>query len=562
MAQAQRMFSSGPMAAAASSQSGTASPRPVRVWWWQGISQGQATPFPPTATKLIAFGRLRGGGSPKPQSPQICTPSSPVTPSPTPVSIPTFSNPKPACRDPKEVSGDKGRTGGRGGRGLFAVPQGEEATVVVPASSQQSVLASRTELIVERILHSEGNENRTERQVITDPLIIAAYCRERPIYDKRRDARRVNYKDTPITLRRKRQPKDGPDVTCTACGMTGHTRASRSCPRYGESREGLAREGKLLRSGDLPLEQTGLRMGEDGKICITKASLERVDASMRQQMRMVIPLKSIKESGVIATTKAAAPPQRDDKDERRALRAEAASALAKIFLDIVDELLKHPLVDPFARPVSKKKYPMYYRLIPKPRDLATIRKKLLIQQQMHVARSAKTRPRYNRGSQFMADLELIHSNCLVFNGADHVFTKTTAELLEMAQRMYKERVEEIRELEKVILGEKYSEEEEPAGVSANEDIKVDGDEDVERDGFESSMQPASQSPYPKHPMTELERMVMELGGHTVRETKAALSPVAPSERSPGEGSPRGEATGSQMTDEVAGKIRLKLFLRK
>ena len=63
----------------------------------------------------------------------------------------------------------------------------------------------------------------------------------------------------------------------------------------------------------------------------------------------------------------------------------------------------------------------------------------------------------------MADIELIHSNCLAFNGAEHVFTKTTAELLEMAQRMYRERVEEIRELEKVILGDKYLEEEEPAG---------------------------------------------------------------------------------------------------
>ena len=72
----------------------------------------------------------------------------------------------------------------------------------------------------------------------------------------------------------------------------------------------------------------------------------------------------------------------------------------------------------------------------------------------------------------------------------------------------------------------------------------------------------SQSPQQRHPMTELERMVMELGGHTAREAKAALSPVALSGRSSGEGSPKGAATGSQVTDEVEGKIRLKLFLRK
>ena len=82
-------------------------------------------------------------------------------------------------------------------------------------------------------------------------------------------------------------------------------------------REGNGRS--FLRSGDLPLEQTGLRIGEDGKICITKASLERVDASMRQQMRMVIPLKSIKESSAVAITPTTTiSPQRIIREERRA----------------------------------------------------------------------------------------------------------------------------------------------------------------------------------------------------------------------------------------------------
>ena len=439
---------------------------------------------------------------------------------------------------------------------------------------QEGAIASRTELmiIIERVY---GEEGRVERQVITDPLIIAAYRRERPMYEQRRDARRVTYKDTPITLRRQKQRKgDLSTITCTSCGLVGHTRTSPACPRYhhqGYSREERGGSGKssslFLRSGDLPLEQTGLRIGEDGKICITKASLERVDASMRQQMRMVIPLKRIKESSAIAPpppppSSPAPPPvpsSKDIREERRAGRAAAASSLASILLDIVDELLKHPLVDPFARPVSKKKYPLYYRLIAKPCDLGTIRKKLLLQQQMSLTKSVKARPRYSRGSQFMADIELIHTNCLTFNGAEHVFTRTTTELLEVAQRMYRGRVEEVRELERVILGDKYSEKEEVeekehVQVSASE-IEVGG----EGDFFDSSMQPVfpSHSSQQRHPpMTELERMVMELGGNGASEIKVVTSPTAPPEHAIDEKSSEGGG------GEAASKIRLKLFLRK
>ena len=63
--------------------------------------------------------------------------------------------------------------------------------------------------------------NRIERQVITDPLIIAAYRRETTIYEKRKDARRITYKDTPIILRRRKQHAakgNHPEMVCTACG--------------------------------------------------------------------------------------------------------------------------------------------------------------------------------------------------------------------------------------------------------------------------------------------------------------------------------------------------------
>jgi bromodomain associated protein len=269
--------------------------------------------------------------------------------------------------------------------------------------------------------------------------------------------------------------------------------------------------------------------------------LERVDASMKQQMRMIIPLKRMKESSTI--TPPTISPRKTMREERRGERVEAASALARILLQIVDELLRHPLVDPFARPVSKKKYPIYYRLIPKPRDLGTIRKKLVIQQQMSVSKSMKMRPRYTKGSQFLTDIELIHTNCLAFNGAEHAFTKTTTELLEMARRMYREREEEMRELEKIILGDKYlegeEEEEEHAKMASSaSEIEVEGETEKSLPDH-SSLPPSSQQ---RPPMTELERMVMELGGNV----------IVPSEHPKEE---RGGGEGKSMP-------KLKLFLRK
>ena len=94
----------------------------------------------------------------------------------------------------------------------------------------------------------------------------------------------------------------------------------------------------------------------------------------------------------------------------------------------------------------------------------------------------------------MADIELIHTNCLTFNGAEHAFTQTTTEFLDTARKMYRERVEEIRELEKIIMGDKYSEGGQNEKESASE-LEIEGRKEEERGSFfDSSLQPD-----PNHP---------------------------------------------------------------
>lgn len=319
------------------------------------------------------------------------------------------------------------------------------------------------ELVIERLILRDG-QRIIERQVVTDQLVIAAYCRERMLYDRRRKSKRAAYKDEPIVLRkrkiaaaveRRKKKEDGAKKEpaaknvksrCGTCGQVGHMRTNRVCPRYAEYEEEVKRD--LMRAADLPLEQAGLRIGEDGRICITKASLERVDAAHKQQLKLSIPVvrRAPAVEGIL-------PAKKDEAAERRHQRATSASRLATLFLAIVNAMLAHPLVEPFTKPVPKRKYPLYYRLIARPRDLGTIRKKLEAQAQMGT-RPAKLRIRYASSSDLFNDLQLIHSNSLHFNGPDHQFTQTASEMLDTARRVHRQCQAEIKDLEQQLLGDR------------------------------------------------------------------------------------------------------------
>jgi bromodomain-containing factor 1 len=79
---------------------------------------------------------------------------------------------------------------------------------------------------------------------------------------------------------------------------------------------------------------------------------------------------------------------------------------------------------PFRFPVDPEalKIPHYLQLIKHPMDFSTIERKLL------ASNPAKpdpnpANPRYTSADEFVADVRLIFSNCVTFNGPEHVVTQ-------------------------------------------------------------------------------------------------------------------------------------------
>lgn len=76
----------------------------------------------------------------------------------------------------------------------------------------------------------------------------------------------------------------------------------------------------------------------------------------------------------------------------------------------------HP-VDPVALNV-----PHYPSIVKNPMDLGTIERKLMSSNPQKPDTNLDN-PRYNTANEFIADVRLVFTNCLTFNGPDHVVSK-------------------------------------------------------------------------------------------------------------------------------------------
>ncbi|KAL1456949.1 hypothetical protein WDU94_001632 [Cyamophila willieti] len=113
-------------------------------------------------------------------------------------------------------------------------------------------------------------------------------------------------------------------------------------------------------------------------------------------------------------------------------------ALSYIFEDIVNNKLKN-MADAwiFIKPVNKKFFKDYYSVVTKPMDLETIEKK---------AQSHKYHSRY----EFLADIELIYSNSVLYNGPESQVTEKAGRLLEETKQALERYDDHLTQLEKTI----------------------------------------------------------------------------------------------------------------
>jgi len=98
---------------------------------------------------------------------------------------------------------------------------------------------------------------------------------------------------------------------------------------------------------------------------------------------------------------------------------------------IMADLDAHKGAWPFRSPVDTKAFPMYRKVIKKPMDLASIQQKL-------------NAHKYQNEEEFVADVELIMTNCHKFNEDDSPVGKAAQSL----RRFFKRRWQELKRLQK------------------------------------------------------------------------------------------------------------------
>ncbi|XP_055848385.1 transcription initiation factor TFIID subunit 1 isoform X1 [Episyrphus balteatus] len=158
-------------------------------------------------------------------------------------------------------------------------------------------------------------------------------------------------------------------------------------------------------------------------------------------------------------------------------------ALSFIFEKLLNGKLKlMPESWPFLKPVNKKQVKDYYTVIKKPMDLETISKNV----EAH---------RYHSRAEFIADVELIATNCEQYNGAESTFTKNAKIILDYTKNALAEFSEHCAQLEQNIS--KVQEQ-------ARADADLDGTWDQDDQDFDFSRISHSSTPENENEFVDVE----------------------------------------------------------
>ncbi|XP_040190381.1 transcription initiation factor TFIID subunit 1 [Rana temporaria] len=104
---------------------------------------------------------------------------------------------------------------------------------------------------------------------------------------------------------------------------------------------------------------------------------------------------------------------------------------------VTQKMMAVPDSWPFHLPVNKKFVPDYYKVIPHPMDLETIRQNI-------------SKHKYQNREIFLADVNLICTNSVKYNGADSQYSRTAQEIVNICSQTLAEYDEHLTQLEKDI----------------------------------------------------------------------------------------------------------------
>lgn len=234
-------------------------------------------------------------------------------------------------------------------------------------------------------------------------------------------------------------------IKCGACGQVGHMRTNRVCPLFGQvipeasehHSESSASTGPLKLKIKVAPVGSGSGSSNDSTLSSTDSifpSPVLVPVSHRPKGPPIQPLPA----------KPRKRPRKLTPKQRHAmflssLTAENRAKLVELsshLVAAVDAMIALPTTLAFHKPVSRKLYPLYYKIIAQPLDLSSIRAKAV----------SLT---YLKSADLLDDFNLMARNCDQFNGQGSPLSLVAWDMVERVQSIL--RSEAVQELDAFLI---------------------------------------------------------------------------------------------------------------
>ena len=222
--------------------------------------------------------------------------------------------------------------------------------------------------------------------------------------------------------KREKKEKKESKVKCSNCGLTGHMRSNRICPKYTDDIPQLS-GGVATNIQDEPVERSMLEGDDLVKVDDTKLILKVPKEFMKKKRRGVEEYCDYLEK-----------PEYKSANRRR---TDPLVSLSIVLEQVSAELRQMEGTELFWTPVNAKKVKDYYNIITRPMDLQTIRKKV-------------REKSYRSREEFMVDVRQMHENSRLYNGPNNVLTAIAAKMVQQAESRLQEKADKLSNLEKAI----------------------------------------------------------------------------------------------------------------
>lgn len=244
---------------------------------------------------------------------------------------------------------------------------------------------------------------------------------------------------------KEKKPKKVKEITmkCGACGEVGHMKTNRNCPMF-TGGDGylppmnVAMTEEQEKELECNVEDDGecLVKAEDTKIILSKTVMNQAEEMRRKTLVLKVPKELMKRKKRAGSDHCDYLQKPDYKATNRR-RTDPLVSLSLILESLCNEMKELPGTELFWTPVNAKMVPDYYKIVTKPMDILTMRKKVADKL-------------YKCRGEFMSDVDQIVTNSTLYNGLNHVLTATAKRMQELCVQRFAEKADKIARIEKAI----------------------------------------------------------------------------------------------------------------